>query len=448
MDFNPNPPTVMHVDINSCFATIEQQANPLLRGRPTVVAAYAEDHGCILAASREAKKMGITTGMRVAEARSIFRNVVVLSPDPEKYRFVNRKLRTILGSYTPNLNVESIDEMVLSLAGTPVLEKYRYQVSFPRGQESVLVLKEKADPRVKPEDDIKNAMIVLAHEIKQRIKTEIGEWITVSIGVAPNRYLAKIASNLHKPDGLDIICRQNIVQILGSLELEDLTGIKKGNGNRLRYAGITTPLALYEAAPDTLERAFHSIVGYYWFRRLHGYEDGSMYKEFGERDSEQKSFGQSHALGKPKMPADPELWQILSQLVVKMARRLRSDGFTARGDGVSTMFTYSDHWHAQKMQTTSLFADTDFYKRMHNLLLEAPSRPVRILAVNCYELRHDLYEQQSLLGEEVKKERLTRALDAISDRWGDFVVTPGRMLVMNEKVLDRIAFGRIRELNR
>lgn len=388
----------MHIDINSCFATIEQQANPLLRGKPTVVAAYVEHHGCILAASIEAKKLGIKTGMRVGEAKQLFRNLIVLPPDPEKYRFVNRKLRVILETYTPYVSVESIDEMVMKLLD---------------GQ----------------------APVNIAKEIKQRIKREIGEWITVSIGIAPNRYLAKVASSMKKPDGLVWITRENIKAVLSTLRLEDLCGIKEGNSARLRASGITTPLAMFSSSPKALQLAFRSVVGYHWWLRLHGYEVGAPKQE-------QKSFGQSYALGKPRTPDDPRLWQILSQLVMKMGRRLRKDGFTAHGVGIFTLFADRSHWGLQHKIETSLFADTDFYERVRMLLRDAPLKPIRILAISCFQLTKDLYSQQYLFVEENKKQALTWAIDRIQDRFGDFVIAPGRMLAMNEKVLDRIAFGR------
>lgn len=105
--FNPAPPTLMHIDLNSCFASVEQQANPRLRGKPVAVAAYVTDRGCILAASVEAKRLGVATGMRVGEGKALCPDLVVIPPDPPKYRFVNRKLLVLLSTYTPNLSVES-----------------------------------------------------------------------------------------------------------------------------------------------------------------------------------------------------------------------------------------------------------------------------------------------------------------------------------------------------
>jgi DNA polymerase-4 len=404
VDFNPAPPSVMHVDLNSCFATVEQQANPHLRGRPVAVAAYAENHGCILAASVEAKRLGIKTGMRVRDGRAICKELVVLPPDPDKYRYVNHALRAVLSAYSSHVCVESIDEMVMDIC------------------EPAKILE-------------------IAKEIKMRIKKEIGEWLTVSIGIAPNRYLAKIASGITKPDGLDMITRENIDMIFSSMKLEDLCGIKEATANRLRYAGIRTPLELCLADSKKLELAFHSIMGRHWYMRLHGYEDGSRYTSFGVNEKEQKSFGQSYALGKPYAPQESELHQVLSQLVMKMGRRLRTDGFSARGIGVSTLFADYSHWHLQHAYDNDFYADDDFYKRMKNMLFEAPARPVRILAVYCYKLQA-VSMQENLFEEDNRKRNVTDAIDSVHNRWGDFVVTSGRMLNAKQRIVDRIAFGK------
>ncbi len=400
--FNPAAPTIMHVDLNSCFATIEQQANPLIRGKPMVVAAYTTGRGCILAASVEAKRLGIETGMRVFEGKNLYPRLVVLAPDPEKYRWVNRKLRVLLSSYTPYLSVESIDEMVMDVAHAP-----------------------------------RTDMISLAHEIKRRIKEEIGEWLTVSIGIAPNRYLAKVASGLHKPDGLDMITKENIEEILTGLRLEDLCGIKEGNAGRLRLAGIRTPVEFYHASAITLVGALHSKTGWEWWQRIHGYENSAI------SGQDQKTFGQSFALGTFRVPNDPELTKIMTQLIVKMGRRLRAAGLVARALSVSLLFDDYSHWVKNARRCEPLFADSDFLGEARGLLIQAPAKPVRILTVTSFFLTPRGTGQIGLWNTDERKWKITNAVDAIADRWGEFTVIPGRMLGMEQKVLDRIAFGRV-----
>lgn len=392
-----------------------------------VVAAYTTGNGCILAASVEAKRLGIKTGMTVREGIAIYPALRALAPDPDKYRAVNRQLAALLGEYSAYVSVESIDEMVLTLADTPALAR--------RLQKTATIL---------------DAMCHVAREIKDRIRAEIGEWITVSVGIAPNRYLAKVASGLEKPDGLRWITRENISSVFAGLKLEDLCGIKEGNANRLRSVGIYSPAAMLEATPELLKRGFHSLVGGHWWLRLHGWEDGGRYTSFGTPGETQKSFGQSFALPVAYSPTDPRLWQLLAQLVMKMARRLRQEGFVARGISVSLLFVDHTHWHTQELLPNAVFADIDFYNRMRAILLGAPARAVRLLAITSYRLEKNMYTQQSLLPEENRKHNLTVAIDAVHDRFGSFVVTPARMLApiksglaaIERKVLDRIAFGK------
>lgn len=417
--FNPALPTVMCVDVNSCFATVEQQANPLLRGKPVAVAAYTTPQGCILAASIEAKGFGVKTGMRVQEGKHWCPSLIVLPSDPPKYRFVNRQLLRLLERYTADVEVKSIDEMIVSFAGSPILMN---RMNLSSGYLKTV-----------------EAMKTVAQDIKERIREEIGEWIRVSIGIAPNRYLAKVASGLHKPDGLDVISQDNIEEVLGGLELEDLCGIKAGYAGRLRRYGITSALDFYRVPPQRLVSAFRSIVGHHWWQRLHGYE-------IDPSGQVTKSVGHSYALYQPYPPSDRRLHQILSQLTVKMGRRLRSYSLRAAGIHVGCLFSDYSNWQRGRKLPSSLYANQELYQAALEVLSSAPDKPVRILSVTCYRLSADLYQQRSWLASDERKERLAQALDQIEDRFGDFTVFPARMLGMEEKVLDRIAFGGVKGL--
>ncbi len=401
MEFNPAAATVMHIDLNSCFATIEQQANPLFRGHPLVVAAYTTDRGCILAASVEAKRLGISTGMRVGEGKHLYPRLIVRPSDPPKYRFVNRKLLVLLQEYSERVEVKSIDEMVIQLSG------------------------------------IRNPTAI-AKEIKQKIKSEIGEWLTVSIGISTNRYLAKIASNLHKPDGLDVIDAANIGHTLGSLQLEELTGIKEGYGTRLRRHGIYSPLAMYRASSEVLVTAFGSKIGRDWSLMLHGWES-DLY----DRDTT-KTIGHSYALPKGYLTSDVRLHQILSQLVEKMGRRVREGHYSAGGIRVAAVFGDHTYWNHGEKLDQAIFASRDLYYAALTLLNKAPEKSVKLLAVSAYFLSDQNQEQLELFEKTNRKRALAAALDAIADRWGEFTVTPARMLAMEHRVLDRIAFGGVR----
>lgn len=411
MQFNSSPSYVMHIDLNSCFATIEQQANPLLRGRPVAVAAFTTNKGCILAASVEAKRLGIKTGMRVIDGKHIYPGLAVLPPDPWKYRNVHLKLRALISDYTDSFSPKSIDEFVLNLKDYSALK----------------------DQPLK----------LIAQEIKQRIKKEIGEWLTVSIGIAPNRYLAKVAAGLHKPDGLDEINKDNFIKIYKNLKLTDLTGIKERNAVRLNSVGIYSVLDFYEAPVWKLKAAFHSINGLYWSTRLSGYEIDNV--EFGRR-----SYGNSVAIGK-NLSRVEELSPILARLTEKMCSRMRSAGYKARGVHLGITYKNGGFWHQGKLLSKEMFDTADFYRAVFRLLLSSPTGKdnagyVLNLAVSSFALIKNESLQLGFFDDFVKKEKLTDSVDQINNRWGQFTVASARSLGGAKTVLDRIAFGGIKEL--
>lgn len=404
--FNCRPSSIMYVDLNSCFASIEQQANPLLRHKPVAVAAYDTPNGCILAASTEAKQCGIKVGLRVKEGRFLCPNLIVRSPDSDKYRAIHIALRKILDDYTPKVVPKSIDEFALDFSGTP---------SFQRG------------------------LFVVGQEIKDRIKKEIGDYLTVSIGLGPNRFLAKTASNLHKPDGLDEINTHNYQKIYSHLSLMDLNGINRQNATRLNMVGIYTVPDFFNADISLLRSAFHSILGYYWFLRLRGWEIDDI-------NWDTKSFGHSYSLPKP-FSTQEELAPILSKLVEKVGFRMRHSNFQAKGVHLAILYKDNQYFHEGKSLDQSIFSSQDIYRVAIRLLRHSPYKsPVRNLAVSCFNLSLRSTLQLDLFCDTLKKESLTAAIDDINDRWGNFVITPATMANTKDYVHDRIGFGQIRGL--
>jgi len=407
MEFNSSPSTIMHIDLNSCFATIEQQANPFLRGKPVAVAAFTSPGGCILAASIEAKRIGIKTGMRVKDGRAIYSKLVVLPPDPWKYRNVHLKLRKLISDYTNDFSPKSIDEFVLNLKDYPALK----------------------DCSIK----------LVAQDIKRRIKNEIGEWLTVSAGIAPNRYLAKIAAGLHKPDGLDEINKDNFLDIYSKLRLTDLTGIKERNAARLNGMGIYSVLDFYQAPVWKLRAAFHSITGLYWHTRLSGYEVDNI--EFGRR-----SYGNSVAIGS-NLSKIEELSPILARLTEKMCSRFRGAGYRASGIHLMLVYKNGFWWHKGRHLCQPYFDSRDFYKAIFSLLTEAkPDSPVLNIAVSCFGLTKEDSLQLDLFEDVGRRVNLVRSVDDINERWGGFTVGTAKSFGGAKMVLDRIAFGGIKEL--
>ncbi len=403
--FNPALPKTMHIDLNSCFATVEQQANPRLRGIPLVVAAYPTGGGCILAPSIEAKKLGIKTGMRVRDAKAICPALRVLAADPHKYRFVHDKLNTIIAQYSSNFVSQSIDEFVIHFD-------------------------ERHSPILKQQSTLQ-----VGREIKDRIKAEIGEWITVSVGIGTNRFLAKMASNLKKPDGLEIIDKNNFEKVYRNLSLVDLHGIDKRNAMRLNLVNIFTPWDFYQAPLWRLKAAFASILGKFWYMRLRGWEIDSV--NFGR-----KSYGNSYALPKSDGKLE-ELLPVLQKLVEKTGTRMRAAGYQAQGVHVGLWFRDRDFWHKGMLLERSLYDSRDIYKAMSELLYQCPQiKPVHTLSETCFSLRPHKNAQLELFEDTLKKRKIVHAIDRVNDRWGMFTIGSAQTIKASEAVQDRIAFGK------
>ncbi len=398
--FNSDPPSVMHIDVNSCFATIEQQANPLLRGKPIAVAAYNSPGGCILAPSREAKLFGVKTGMRVRDGMALCPNLLVLTGDPQKYRYVHKKMHAIMADYTSRFSPKSIDEFVLH---------------FPT--------------------DLSSSLPMLAQEIKARIRSEIGEWISVSVGISVNRFLAKTAAGLKKPDGLELITSKNYREVYSNLTLMDLCGINTRNQARLNRAGIYTVLQMYEASVWDLRVAFESVLADYWFARLRGWEVDST--DFGR-----KSFGNSYSLPKSSGTKE-ELLPILQKLTEKTTARMREQGCETQGISLWMSFRGGGGWHRSKKLHRSLFSSVDIYQEIVAILGECPTlKPVHTIAVSCFHLSQEESVQLEVFDDVVKKRALSSSIDAVNDRYGKFVLVPARVMLAKSAVPDRIAFGK------
>lgn len=405
-DFNSAPPKTMYIDLNSCFASVEQQANPRLRGRPLVVVAYPTGGGCVLASSVEAKKLGIKTGMRVGEAKVLCPALFVLEPDPPKYRFVHERLNILLSGYSSNLVSCSIDEFV---------------VHFDEGYSPFLRQK---------------TMFELGREIKRRIKSEIGDYLTVSIGIGPNRFLAKVASNLKKPDGLEAIDINNFEAVYKKLSLIDLHGINKRNALRLNAQGIHNPWDFYRAPLWKLKAAFVSIASRLWYMRLRGWEIDSQ-------TFSRKSYGNSYALPKSAGTLE-ELLPILQKLVEKTGFRMREAGYQTQGVHVGLWFRDQSFWH-KGINLERAFCDSrDIYRSMCALLYQCPKiKPVHTLSETCFNLKPYKNTQLELFEDIPKKIKIVSALDRVNDRWGMFTVGPAQIVKAPRAVQDRIAFGKL-----
>lgn len=470
LQINTAAPLIMHIDLNSCFATIEQQANPLLRGKPIAVAAHKAYFGCILSPSIEAKRYGIKVGMRVKDAQLIYPNIVVLTPDPPKYREAHRRFMKIFRDYSPDVIPKSIDEAIIDFSSVVIPTEEptpAFRPPLPRGDqrevpegfckpfrngstvggETIMDEATSSRPaRILPplgrgkgvDKNIQNSKLVfVAREIKQRIRSDLGEWVSCSIGIGTNRWWAKLGAGLHKPDGLDIITHENIRTALSTVSLLDLCGINVRYQVRLNQNGIYTPLQFLDAPLIKLQKqVFKSIGGYYWYLRLRGWEIDSV--EF-----DTKSYGQQHALTSFDK-GERDLLGILMKLCEKMGRRLRRDGQTARGIHVGCGFRNHTYWHHGQSFHEAMYTTYDLYQRAVVIFQQRPSDDtVTRMDVRCFDLHPARFFQNELFDEKKEKRlKVSQTLDTLNDRYGEYKVHPATMMKMEKNVIDRVPFGK------
>ena len=405
MDYpiNQVEPLTMHVDLNSAFASAEQQANPCLRGRAIGVAANLSPGGCIISPSIEAKKLGIKVGFRVKDAQMVCPDIVIVAPDPDKYFHVHRSFSKIFKSYSPHVVPLSIDEAVIKFDGT-------------LGHHG-------------------KSLVDIGYEIKQRMKDEVGDWIQCNVGIATNRFLAKLAASLHKPNGLDVITADNLRDILSNLALKDLSGINTRNAIRLEFAGIFTPIQFLDAPVWKLwKEVFNSINGRHWYYRLRGYEvDDLTFKR--------KTYGQTYALHKFTDDTD-ELSKLMMKLCEKMGRRLRSSKQYARGIHVWCGYRGFPGWHQGKKFNSEMYATSDLHERAMGLL-QGRTRGLKVthIGVTCFDL-HSLEPRplQLFETEDRKRMRVADALDALNNRYGEYSVYSSRMFGLDGEIVKRVPF--------
>ena len=413
---NPNlnraKPMVMHIDLNSCFATVEQQARPRLRGRPVAIVNRRIENTMIITCSYEAKAKGVKLGMSVKEAKKLCPDLVWLESDPAKYKFVYHKLMAIMQDYSAHVRMKSIDEGVIDFSDS---------TGAMRGRD----------------------LAEIGYEIKQRLWDEVGCAMNCNVGISTNRFLAKTAASLHKPNGLDVITHDNLRAVLASLELTDLTGIAGRFERRLNAVGIFTPLQFLDADPVTLKTmVFKSVVGLEWHQRLRGWE-------VDKRDFPMRTAGRQYVLDGYKMPR-AEVLKRLHHLCEETGSKVRSQGLVARGVSVHAR-SYSDigrgwggtYWHARHMAATPFFSNQAIFEHAKKLFESAPTF-VKEIGVSCYELSEPDDSQLHLFGDELARDRaVTTAQDEINARYGKRVLHSADTLT-TKMMREKIPFGSTR----
>ena len=289
----------LFIDFNSYFASVEQQLDPALRGRPVGVVPVMANSSCCIAASIEAKVFGVKTGTRVSDAKRLCPGIALVLADHAKYVQVHQQAVAVVDRLAPVRQVVSIDEMECELTG--------------RWRERERALQ-------------------LARQVKTALLAELGECMRTSVGIAPNTLLAKLASDMHKPDGLTVIEQHEIPDRLLHLPVSSINGIGPRMERRLTACGITSMQQLYAAPRDVLVTAWGGVAGADMYDKLRG-------QWYGPRASTARSLGHSHVLP-PDLRHPEGARQVLHRLTQKAAMRLRKQGFYATAMQV---FVRCDH---------------------------------------------------------------------------------------------------------
>lgn len=385
--------TIMHVDMNAFFAAVEQQSNPALRGRPIAVTG-SEKRSIILTASYEARVFGVKTGMAHFEAFEKCPQLTLVPANNRLYTHVSTQIMALLKDYTPLVEIFSVDEAFLDLSGS---------LKLFGGVERI------------------------AYLIKSRIKVRFG--ITCSIGVAPNKLLAKLASEQHKPDGLTIYRPEDIPTVLEKMPIQELCGIGRRLGRQLQSFGIFTCGQLSRFPPEVLRRKY-GVIG----DRLHDMARGIDLSPVTPEESSAaiKSVGHSRTL-RDDLQEREAICAFLLQLAEMVGRRARRYQVSGRVVTLTLRYTDFNTFSRQQVQPEYLASSEAIYQAAVQILdsLEI-ELPVRLLGIRLSSLRFQS-RQLPLFPEERRRHLLTEARDCANDRYGDFTVMFGSLLEQKGK---------------
>ncbi len=399
---------IIFIDLNSCFATIEQQSRPMLRGRPVAITNRITPNACIIAASYEAKIKGVKVGMRRREAEAICKDIIFAETEPSKYIFVHDKLRRIMQDYSADVVMKSIDEGLINLAAAP--------------------------PHIKD-----RSRTEIGLEIKHRLRTEVGDYMRCNVGIASNRFLAKLATELHKPDGLDEITPENQRAIFATLKLTDLPGINTNMERRLNAVSIFTPLQFLDADEETLVKMVcRSIDGTKWYKRLRGIEVDDYLSDI-------KSIGRQYVMESRNLTREETEARIL-HLSEDVGYRLRSKQLYARGVYV-WVYGYDDiYYHKSTILKRAINTDQDICDTARELFTQLPS-PVRTIGVTLYKLQREPSQQLTFYQNRLDRtENICAAIDKINYRFGSRKIHSAASHG-TEHIKTKIPFGSTRYLD-
>ncbi len=380
--------TIIHIDMDAFFAAVEVLDDPSLRGKPVVVGGTPEGRGVVAAASYEARRYGIHSAMSAARAKKLCPGAVFLRGRHDRYVEVSRQILTLCEQYTPLVEPLSIDEAFLDVTGSQRLFGEAARIGC---------------------------------EIKHRIHLEIG--LIASVGVAPNKFLAKLASDLDKPDGFFVFTVENSLLILAELPVTRLWGVGPATQKILRRLGVSTIGDLQQASPAELNDRLGQYGEQLW-ELAHGRDDRPVVPVHAAKSiSHETTFANDIA-------AAGELQAVLDDLAGKVARRLREHHLFTRT--VQIKARYPDFTTCTRAETLPEATDSsviirDTARQLLYAKLERRGRPLRLLGVSVTNLVRPDEDQTELFSDPrlAKQRDLDRLLDRVQKRYGQAVMRRG-----------------------
>jgi DNA polymerase-4 len=369
----------LFLDLNAFFASCEQQENPALRGKPVIVVQVPAESAVAIAASYKAKAFGIKTGTLVRDARRLCPHVIPVRARHRLYTDYHERILKAVDTCLPVEKVLSIDEMACRLMGT------EWQVPVARE---------------------------LALKVKHALREQVGECLTCSIGIATNVFLGKVGSDMQKPDGLVVITKDNLPEVLLRLKLQEIYGIGARMEQRLNRAGIFTVAQLWNATPFQLRRVWGGINGVLFHQMLHGVDIQPPSSRFA------KSIGHQHVL-EPDLRTYEGARDFVQHLLTKAAERLRRGDYYCRRLGVHLSWAadLGGWWDEINFVETR---DTGFLLgRLDQLWQRLPHyKPLSVGVVLLDLVPAGQHQPDLFAADNHKRQRLSPLIDRINDRYG------------------------------
>lgn len=377
--------TILHSDMNNCYASIERKLNPSLVGKRLVVCGSARDrHSIVLAKSYEAKAFGVKTGDSLFEAKMKCPGLVAVKPHYDEYFKFSKLAHKIYYSYTNQVEPFGLDECWLDVTGSKKL--------FGSGE-------------------------AIAHEIKERIKKELG--ITVSIGVSYNKIFAKLGSDLKKPDAVTVISKNDFKEIVWPLSTDAIIGIGSKTKKKLMYMNINTLGELAKADVNLLKRKL-GIRGLYLWKYANGY-DTSEVCDYYHRDKI-KSISRG-VTTKADLNSYDEVKKIFEELAIEVSKKLIEEDLKAGGVRITIRDKNLDYVSFQKVFTETSISALRLNDKAMELFKERYDfkEAIRSLTISAINLtRNTKTEQLSLFAPKkiIKDDRLEKVFNEIREKFG------------------------------